>query len=161
MPSFDIVSRLDFQEIDNAISNCLREISQRYDFKGSKTSVKRSDKEITVITEDEMKLKQINDLIITHFVRRKIDSSALKIKSNEKATGNTIRQIYDLIQGFDQSISKKITASVKASKLKIQAKIQGDEIRVEGKKRDDLQNIMDVIRDLKIDQPIQFINFRD
>ena len=87
MPSFDIVSRLDFQEIDNAISNCLREISQRYDFKGSKTSVERSDKEITVITEDEMKLKQVNDLIITHFVRRKIDSSALKIKSKEKAMG--------------------------------------------------------------------------
>jgi len=161
MPSFDIVSRLDFQEIDNAISNCLREISQRYDFKGSKTSVERSDKEITVITEDEMKLKQVNDLIITHFVRRKIDSSALKIKSKEKAMGNTIRQIYDLIQGFDQLISKKITTSVKASKLKIQAKIQGDEIRIEGKKRDDLQNIMDIIRDLKIDQPIQFINFRD
>ena len=161
MPSFDIVSRLDFQEIDNAISNCLREISQRYDFKGSKTSVERSDKEITVITEDEMKLKQVNDLIITHFVRRKIDSSALKIKSKEKAMGNTIRQIYDLIQGFDQSISKKITTSVKASKLKIQAKIQGDEIRIEGKKRDDLQNIMDIVRDLKIDQPIQFINFRD
>jgi len=161
MPSFDIVSRLNFQEIDNAISNCLREISQRYDFKGSKTSVERSDKEITVITEDEMKLKQVNDLIITHFVRRKIDSSALKIKSKEKAMGNTIRQIYDLIQGFDQLISKKITTSVKASKLKIQAKIQGDEIRIEGKKRDDLQNIMDIIRDLKIDQPIQFINFRD
>ena len=161
MPSFDIVSRLDFQEIDNAISNCLREISQRYDFKGSKTSVERSDKEITVITEDEMKLKQVNDLIITHFVRRKIDSSALKIKSKEKAMGNTIRQIYDLIQGFDQSTSKKITTSVKASKLKIQAKIQGDEIRIEGKKRDDLQNIMDIVRDLKIDQPIQFINFRD
>ena len=161
MPSFDIVSRLDFQEIDNAISNCLREISQRYDFKGSKTSVERSDKEITVITEDEMKLKQVNDLIITHFVRRKIDSNALKIKSKEKAMGNTIRQIYDLIQGFDQLISKKITTSVKASKLKIQAKIQGDEIRIEGKKRDDLQNIMDIIRDLKIDQPIQFINFRD
>ena len=161
MPSFDIVSRLDFQEIDNAISNCSREISKRYDFKGSKTSVTRSDKEITVITEDEMKLKQVNDLIITHFVRRKIDSSALKIKSKEKAMGNTIRQIYDLIQGFDQSTSKKITTSVKASKLKIQAKIQGDEIRIEGKKRDDLQNIMDIVRDLKIDQPIQFINFRD
>jgi len=161
MPSFDIVSRLDLQEIDNAIANSLREIGQRYDFKQSKTSIERQNTEIKIITDDEMKLKQVNDIIITHFVRRKIDPQTIKIKSTEKALGNSIRQIYDLVQGIDQQTAKKITKSVKDSKLKVQAKIQGEEIRIEGKKRDDLQNIMSLVENLKIGQPIQFINLRD
>ena len=161
MPSFDVVSRLDHQEIDNAIGNATREITTRYDFKGSKSSINRNDLEVIVISEDDMKIKQINDLLITHFVRRKIDSSALKIKLKEKASGGLIRQVYSLIQGIDQSIAKKITISIKNSKMKIQAKIQGDEIRIQGKKRDDLQNAMDIVRELKLNQPIQFINLRD
>ena len=161
MPSFDVVSRLDFQEIDNAIGNCLREISQRYDFKGSKSSINRNDLEVIVISEDDMKIKQINDLLITHFVRRKIDSSALKIKLKEKASGGLIRQVYSLIQGIDQSIAKKITISIKNSKMKIQAKINGNELRIDGKKRDDLQAAMKLIEDLQTGIPIQFINFRD
>ena len=108
MPSFDIVSRFDTQEIDNAIMNCTREISQRYDFKQSKTSIERMEDEIKVITDDEIKLKQVNDLIVTHFVRRGINPKTLKIKSTEKAMGNSIRQIYDLIKGIDQAIAKKI-----------------------------------------------------
>ena len=115
MPSFDIVSRLDLQEIDNAIANSLREIGQRYDFKQSKTSIERQNTEIKIITDDEMKLKQVNDIIITHFVRRKIDPQTIKIKSTEKALGNSIRQIYDLVQGIDQQTAKKITKSVKDS----------------------------------------------
>ena len=112
MPSFDIVSRLDFQEIDNALGNCLREIGQRYDFKDLKISIERQEQEIKVIIDNEMKLKQVNELIITHFVRRKIDSSALKIKSTEKASGNSIRQIYNLVQGIDQATAKKINISI-------------------------------------------------
>jgi len=161
MPSFDVVSRLDFQEIDNALGNCLREIGQRYDFKDLKISIERQEQEIKVITDNEMKLKQVNELIITHFVRRKIDSSALKIKSTEKASGNSIRQIYNLIQGIDQATAKKINISIKESKMKVQTKIQSDEIRVEGKKRDELQNVMNLVRNLKIGQPIQFVNLRD
>ena len=161
MPSFDIVSRLDIQEIDNAIGNCLREIGQRYDFKNSNTSIERLEKELKIVTDDEMKLKQVNDLIATHFVRRKIDANFLKIKNTEKASGNSIRRIYELIEGIDQNISKKITSLVKSSKIKVQAKIQGDEIRIIGKKRDDLQTTMSMIEDLKIDLPIQFVNFRD
>ena len=126
-----------------------------------KSSINRNDLEVIVISEDDMKIKQINDLLITHFVRRKIDSSALKIKLKEKASGGLIRQGYSLIQGIDQSIAKKITISIKNSKMKIQAKIQGDEIRIQGKKRDDLQNAMDIVRELKLNQPIQFINLRD
>ena len=161
MPSFDIVSRLNYQEIDNAIGNCLREIGQRYDFKNSQTSIERQDKEIKVITDDELKLKQVHELISTHLVRRKIDHTALKFKSKERASGNSMRQIYDLVEGFDQTIAKKITSSIKSSKIKVQVKIQGIEIRVDGKKRDDLQDIIILVKNLKIDQPVQFINLRD
>ena len=161
MPSFDIVSRFDTQEIDNAIMNCTREISQRYDFKQSKTSIERMEDEIKVITDDEIKLKQVNDLIVTHFVRRGINPKTLKIKSTEKAMGNSIRQIYDLIKGIDQAIAKKINKLIKESKIKVQSKFLGEEIRIEGKKKDDLQKIMEMVENFEIDQPLQFTNFRD
>ena len=161
MPSFDVVSRLDFQEIDNAIANVLREISTRYDFKGSQTTLERKDKDLTVVTDDELKLNQVHDLIITHFVRRKVDPLTLKKDSKEKAGGDKIRQVYKLNEGIEQVIAKKITADIKSSKIKVQVKINGNELRVEGKKRDDLQAVMKMIEDAKVGIPIQFINFRD
>jgi uncharacterized protein YajQ (UPF0234 family) len=161
MPSFDVVSRLDFQEIDNAISNVLREITTRYDFKGSQTTVERKENDLTVITEDEMKLSQVHDLIVTHLVRRKIDPLTLQEGTKEKAGGDKIRQIYKLNEGIEQPIAKKITADVKSSKIKVQVKINGNELRVDGKKRDDLQAVMQMIEDIKIGIPIQFVNFRD
>jgi|TARA_B110000196_G_C20873451_1_gene533126 uncharacterized protein YajQ (UPF0234 family) len=161
MPSFDVVSRLDFQEIDNAISNVIREITTRYDFKGSQTTVERKEEDLTVITEDEMKLSQVHDLIITHLVRRKVDPLTLKEGTKEKAGGDKIRQIYKLNEGIEQSIAKKITADVKSSKIKVQVKINGNELRVDGKKRDDLQAVMQMIEDAKVGIPIQFVNFRD
>ena len=161
MPSFDVVSRLDFQEIDNAIANVLREISTRYDFKGSQTTLERKDKNLTVVTDDELKLKQVHDLIITHFVRRKVDPLTLKEDSKEKAGGDKVRQVYKLNEGIEQAIAKKITADIKSSKIKVQVKINGNELRVEGKKRDDLQAIMKMIEEEKVGIPIQFINFRD
>jgi len=161
MASFDVVSRLDFQEIDNAISNVLREIITRYDFKGSQTTVERKEKDLIVITEDEMKLSQVHDLIITHLVRRKVDPLTLQDGIKEKAGGDKVRQIYKLNEGIEQPIAKKITADIKSSKLKIQVKINGNELRVDGKKRDDLQAVMQMIEDAKIDIPIQFVNFRD
>jgi hypothetical protein len=161
MPTFDVVSRLDFQEIDNAISNVLREISTRYDFKGSQTTLDRKEKDLTVITDDELKLSQVQDLIITHFVRRKVDPLTLKEGVKEKAGGDKVRQIYKLNEGIEQQIAKKITADVKSSKIKVQVKINGNELRVEGKKRDDLQAVMQMIEDAKVGIPVQFINFRD
>jgi len=161
MPSFDVVSRLDFQEIDNAIANVLREISTRYDFKGSQTSLERKEKDLTVVTDDELKLKQVYDLITTHFVRRKVDPLSLKEDSKEKAGGDKVRQVYKLNEGIEQVISKKITADIKSSKIKVQVKINGNELRVEGKKRDDLQTVMKMIEEAKVGIPIQFINFRD
>ena len=161
MPSFDVVSRLDFQEIDNAIANVLREISTRYDFKGSQTTLERKDKDLTVVTDDELKLNQVHDLIITHFVRRKVDPLTLKKDSKEKAGGDKVRQVYKLNEGIEQVIAKKITADIKSSKIKVQVKINGNELRVEGKKKDDLQAVMKMIEEAKIGIPIQFINFRD
>ena len=161
MPSFDAVSRLDLQEIDNSISNVLREISTRYDFKASQTSVERKDKELTVITDDELKLSQVHELIITHLVRRKVDPLTLQKGSKEKAGGDKVRQIYKLNEGIEQPIAKKITADVKSSKIKVQVKINGNELRVEGKKRDDLQTVMQIIEDAKVGIPVQFVNFRD
>jgi uncharacterized protein YajQ (UPF0234 family) len=161
MASFDVVSRPDFQEIDNALANVLREINTRYDFKGSKTTLERKEKELVVITEDEMKLAQVHDLIITHFVRRKVDPLTLKEDIKEKAGGDMIRQIYKLNEGIEQPIAKKITADVKSSKIKVQIKINGNELRVEGKKRDDLQAVMKMIEEADTGIPLQFINFRD
>ena len=161
MPSFDVVSRLDHQEIDNAIGNATREITTRYDFKGSNTSIEKKENSIVVLTDDEMKAGQVNDMLVTHFVRRKVDPLCLKKKELEKAGGNKIKQTYDLIEGIDQSICKKLIADVKSSKIKVQVKINGNELRVDGKKKDALQSVIQLIESSNIGIPIQFINFRD
>ena len=161
MPSFDVVSRIDHQEIDNAIGNATREITTRYDFKGSNTSIEKKENSIVVLTDDEMKAGQVNDMLVTHFVRRKLDPLCLKKKELEKAGGNKIKQTYDLIEGIDQSICKKLIADVKSSKIKVQVKINGNELRVDGKKKDDLQSVIQLIESSNIGIPLQFINFRD
>ena len=161
MPSFDIVSRVDFQEIDNAIANALREITNRYDFKGSNTTLERTEKVITIVTDDDLKLAQVNDILISHFVRRKLDPLALGKKEKEKAGGDRIRQTISLVEGIEQDVAKKITSEIKSSKMKVQAKINGNELRIDGKKRDDLQSAMQLIEDLQVGIPVQFINFRD
>ena len=161
MPSFDVVSRIDHQEIDNAIGNATREITTRYDFKGSNTSIEKKENSIVVLTDDEMKAGQVNDMLVKHFVRRIVDPLCLTKKELEKAGGNKIKQIYDLIEGIDQSICKKLIADVKSSKIKVQVKINGNELRVDGKKKDDLQSVIQLIESSNIGIPIQFINFRD
>ena len=123
--------------------------------------LERKEKDLTVVTDDELKLKQVYDLITTHFVRRKVDPLSLKEDSKEKAGGDKVRQVYKLNEGIEQVISKKITADIKSSKIKVQVKINGNELRVEGKKRDDLQAVMKMIEEAKVDIPIQFINFRE
>tara|TARA_B100000965_G_C19182389_1_gene579379 strand:- start:104 stop:589 length:486 start_codon:yes stop_codon:yes gene_type:complete len=161
MPSFDVVSRLESQEVDNAIGNSMKEISQRYDFKGSNAKIERNENIITITAEDELKAKQVVDLLTSHVIKRKIDPKAIKLKSSEAASGNSIRQIYDLVEGIDQEIGKKITSLVKSSKLKVQAKIQGSELRISGGKRDDLQEIIQKINSLDLSIPLQIVNFRD
>ena len=158
MPSFDIVSKLDMQEVENAIFNASKEINQRYDFKGSKTDIERIENSLTVETEDDLKAKQVNELLIGHFVKRGIDPKALKVKSTESASGNRVRQNYDLLEGIEQDTSKKIISSVKQSKLKVQVKIQGNELRVSGQKKDSLQEVISLAKKLDLPLPLQFIN---
>jgi hypothetical protein len=161
MPSFDVVSRLDLAEVDNAIAGIDREITTRFDFKGSKCSVKRDQRAITLIADDDLKLKQLHELLKVHLTRRKVDPGALDFKPAEKASGNTLRQSVALRQGVDADLARRLVREVKDSKLKVQVAIQGDELRVSAKKRDDLQAAIGVIRGLKIEQPLQYLNFRD
>ena len=155
MPSFDVISKVNYQEFDNALANCLREISNRYDFKGLNISIERKDKTITTIATDELKLKQVNELLETHLIRRKVDPRVLDVKNSEGASGGTIRQISELKEGISQENAKKIIGDIKKLKLKIQIKIQGEELRVDGKKRDDLQDAIAAIN--SIGSPISIV----
>ena len=161
MPSFDVISKINYQEFDNALANCLREIGNRYDFKGLHISIERKDKIITTAAPDELKLKQVNELLQTHLVRRKVDPRVVSMKSSESASGGSIRQISELKEGISQENSKKVIADIKKLKLKIQIKIQGEELRVDGKKKDDLQEAMNAIKYIDIGLPMEFVNFRD
>ena len=161
MPSFDVISKINYPEFDNALANCLREITNRYDFKGLNISIERKDKTITTLAPDEIKLKQANDLLQVHLIRRKVDPRVIVVKNSESAAGTTIRQISELKEGISQENAKKIIAEVKKLKLKVQIKIQGEELRVEGKKRDDLQEAISTIQAIDISLPIEFVNFRD
>ncbi len=163
MPSFDIVSKIDFQEIDNAVNSVKRELTNRYDFKGAKFDVVLDIKEnlINISCEDEYKLGQIGDSLKVYVTKRGIDARALDFQELEKAGGNSLRQKVKLKNGIEQEIAKKITKEIKDKKLKVQASIRGDEVRVEGKKRDDLQEVMAFLRGTNYEIPLQFINFRD
>lgn len=163
MPSFDVVSKIDFQEVDNAVNTTMREIGNRYDFKTVRWSVEldKKEKQITVVAESDYCLGQINDSLKASFVKRKLDPLSLDFQKEEKASGNTLRQAIKLKEGIDQDNAKKITKYFKQSKLKVQASIQGDEVRISGKSKDDLQESMREIKGLGLDLPLQFINFRD
>lgn len=161
MPSFDIVSKTDMTEVANAVAGVSREISQRFDFKGSKSSVEIKDGEIVLLADDDLKLKQVHELLRTYITRRKLDVSSLDFGKEEKASGAMIRQAVKVKQGIAQEIAKKITKAIKDSKMKVQVAIQGDELRVTGKKRDELQEAIAFVKTLGIDQPLQFVNFRD
>ena len=161
MPSFDVVSRTDMAEVDNAVQGAAREIATRYDFKGSHCSDERSDETVTLKADDDYKLKQMQELLRGHMARRKVEVGALEVGKPEKASGNTLRQVVTVKQGIERDLAQQIVKAIKGEKLKVQAAIQGEELRVSGKKRDDLQKVIDLIKGLKIDQPLQYVNFRD
>lgn len=161
MPSFDIVSRTNVAEVDNALNNITREISQRFDFKNGHCSIVRSDNTLTILADDDVKLRQMHELIQTHFTRRGVDIAALQYKPVEKATGDTLREVGTIRQGIDAELSKKIVKGIKDGKLKVQASIQGEELRVTGKKRDDLQDAIALVKGLKLDLPLQYVNMRE
>jgi uncharacterized protein YajQ (UPF0234 family) len=161
MPSFDIVSRTDVHEVDNAIAGVMREVGQRYDFKGSSCMVERKDQTITVLADDELKLRQIHELLRGYFARRKLDHRALFFKDPERAAGDRLRQQVTIRQGIDQELARRIVKELKGSKLKVQAALQGDELRVSGTKRDELQAAIALVKGLGVERPLQYVNFRD
>jgi len=161
MPSFDIVSRTDMAEVDNAMQGAAREISTRYDFKGSNCSYARTDEVITLKADDDYKLKAMQELLRGYMVRRKVEVGALEFGKAETASGDTLRQAVTIKQGIERELAQKIVKEIKGAKMKVQAAIQGDELRVSGKKRDDLQKTMELIKGMNNDQPLQYVNFRD
>ena len=161
MPSFDIVSKTDLAEVDNALANLTREIAQRYDFKGSNSRIERKDAELTIHADDEMKLKQVHELLKGHLVRRKVEPGALEFKTPEKAAGQSVRQTVEIRTGIGKDLAKKLVKDIKDTKLKVQVAIQGEELRVTAKQIDDLQAVIKHLKGLGVEQPLQFVNFRD
>ncbi len=161
MPSFDVVSEVDLAEAANAIQNVTREITTRYDFKGSKSTIEFKDGLITINADDDLKLKQMHEILQGNMQKRGIAPGSLDYQKEEKAAGQSVRQHVKLKQGIDKELAKEIVKAVKEQKFKVQASIQGDELRVTGKSRDDLQTVIAFIRGMKIEQPLQFKNFRD
>ena len=161
MPSFDIVSKVDSPAVDNGVSGVIKEISTRYDFKGSMCRLEREGEEIIMYADDELKRKQMEDLLIVHLTRKNIDTNCLEFLTPESSSGNSIRQKVIVKQGIDREIAQKIIKTIKNSKLKVQSSIQGDEVRISGKKRDELQQTIQLIKDMDLKFPLQYINFRD
>jgi cyclic-di-GMP-binding protein len=163
MPSFDIVSKINMQEVDNAVNSVLRELTNRYDFKGAVFSIELKAKEnlINISADSEYKLGALRDSLKVFATKRGIDVKALDFQKEEKAGGTIIRQEIKLKNGIEQEIAKKITKQVKDTKMKVQASIKGDEVRIDGKKRDDLQEAMAILRNTNYEIPLQFINFRE
>ena len=161
MPSFDIVSKTDMAEVGNALNNIRRELETRYDFKGSNCSIEEKEAVLTILADDDMKLRQMHELLQGHLTRRKIDAGVLDYQTPENAAGQSVRQNVIIRQGIDKELAKKIVKDIKGSKIKVQVAIQGDELRVTGKKRDDLQAAIAFVKELKQEMPLQYVNFRD
>ena len=161
MPSFDIVSEVDWHEVDNAVDQANREIGNRYDFKGSDARAERSDSTLTVYADNEFQVRQAADILQNKLAKRKVALGALRSAEPETTAGGKARQVITVRSGIEQDLARRMIKSIKASKLKVQASIQGDQVRVSGKKRDDLQAAIAMLKDSEIDLPLQFINFRD
>lgn len=160
MPSFDIVSEIDMVEVKNAVDNANRELSTRFDFRGVDASFEFKDDAVMLKAEGEFQLKQMRDILRTACMKRNVPAAALDVKDHDQ-TGKTSRQNVLFKQGIEQPVAKKIIKMIKDAKIKVQASIQGDQLRVNGKKRDDLQAVIALIKDAELDQPFQFNNFRD
>jgi hypothetical protein len=161
MPSFDIVSEVETSEIRNAAENSERELATRFDFRGVKTSIELRDDVITLSAEADFQCRQILDIVSRNLVKRSIDPNSIKVDDDCIHSGKTFSLEVNFKQGIDQATAKKVVKLVKNAKIKVQATIQGEKIRVTGKKRDDLQSVMSLVREADLDQPFQFDNFRD
>lgn len=163
MPSVDVVSEVDMQEVDNAVNTVIKEIQTRYDFRGSKTEVElnKKDKTIKIVTEDDMRLKAIREMLSSRFIARKLDPKVLDFTDEEEATLGMKRVAVKLKEGLTGDDARRVTRFVKDSKKKVQASIQGDQVRLQSTKIDDLQTIMQGLReDDQISVPLQFTNMK-
>jgi hypothetical protein len=161
MPSFDIVSEIDMQEMDNAINQVKKEVATRYDFKGSNSSIDLADDGISVVGDSDARINTITEILRAKMVKRKLDSKCLEYGDVEDASGSNKRQQIGIKQGVSSELAKKIVKLIKQEKMKVQAAIQGEQVRVTGKKRDDLQAVMTLVRGMDADRPLVFSNFRE
>jgi len=162
MPSFDVVNKVDLQEVENAVNNARKVITNRYDFRGTDTTIDLDKKEpkITVETSDSMKLKSLDEELVAHLVRRGVSAKALDRKDPEPATKGRLRQTINLKQGIDKDTARQIVKWIKESKLKVQAQIQDEQVRVTAKQIDDLQEVIALLKTKEIEMPLQFVNMQ-
>lgn len=161
MPSFDVVSEADQHEIRNAVDQAEREMQTRYDFKGSKATLTQNEFEITILADDRMRLKAIVDILMAKLAKRNVSLKLLDFQEARPAGGDMLRQIVTVKNGLQDEELRKLVKLIKSKKMKVQSQIQGEQLRVTGKKRDDLQSVMAVLREEASDLELQFTNFRD
>lgn len=161
MPSFDVVSRVNEPEVRNAVDQASREIANRFDFKGTNARVESGEGTLTVHAPDEFRAGQVRDILRNKLAKRGVDLGCLEEGAVERAAGDTVRQVLRVRQGIELELARSLVGLIKRAKLKVQAAIQGDQVRVTGKKRDDLQKVMALLREADADLPLQFVNFRD
>jgi uncharacterized protein YajQ (UPF0234 family) len=160
--SFDIVSEVNFQEVDNAINQAQKELAQRFDFRGSKSSIEynKAEKKITLIADDDFKLRSLRDILEGRMAKRGVSLKALKNKEPEKAFEGTLRQVIELVSGLPSDKAKELVKIIKDAKLKVQAQIEGEKVRVSSPKKDELQAVITCLRNSTFSLPLQFINYR-
>jgi hypothetical protein len=161
MPSFDVVSQIDKHEVDNACNQARKEIAQRYDFKGTESSIEQTDEGIVIRANSEGRVDAARDVLESKMVRRQVSLKSLDAQKAQQAGGSMWRQLIKLKEGVSKEKAKEIVKVIKDSKVKVQAAIQGDTVRVSGKKRDDLQDTIALLKEKDFDLPLQFKNFRD
>lgn len=158
--SFDVVSKTDLQEVTNAIVQAQKELAQRFDFKGSKSTIELTGEELVLVSDDEGKLVSVKDIVETKLVKRKVSLKALDYGKIEPAAGGTVRQRAKIVQGIEIEKAKAIVKTIKDAKIKVQASIQSDQVRVVGRSKDDLQKAMSLVRETDYGIPLQFTNYR-
>lgn len=158
--SFDIVSKVDMQELSNAIQQAMREIETRFDFKGSKSDIQLDKNEVIIVSDDEYKLQSVIDILHSKMVRRGVSMKNAEQGKIEPAAGGTVRQTLTIKQGIEQDVAKQINKMIRDTKLKVKSQIQGDQIRVSGKSRDDLQKVIQMLKEADLPLELQFVNYR-
>ncbi|GMT42178.1 MAG: UPF0234 protein [bacterium] len=162
LPSFDVVSQIDMAEVKNAVNQAMREMKQRYDFRGSVSNIELDEKKpsITLTSDDEVKMKSVVDVLQTRLIKRSVSLKSLDYGKLEPASGGSVRQVIMLVQGISTEKAREIVKIIKDTKIKVQAQIQDEQVRVSGKKKDDLQTVMTMLKEKDIGIDMQFVNYR-